>query len=221
MEKIKNKIGIMGTHGVGKTTFAKDLATDFGAVLIGETARTCSLPINRNTSEEAQRLIWLRQTIRELQVSTTGVPFICDRTALDPLVYAAVAGLEEVVDEYLPATLAWMETYSVIYWLRPAPGLLVDDGVRDTDPAFQAEVDKCFEEWIRTFAIPVVEKRMTVSPEIEKRSETPRRCRICGCTDNDCTECIAAQGFPCSWVEEDLCSRCRDELEKAELKKEM
>jgi hypothetical protein len=41
----------------------------------------------------------------------------------------------------------------------------------------------------------------------------PRACRICGCTDDDCSGCIAATGVPCSWVpgEVDLCSACRDQ----------
>lgn len=38
-----------------------------------------------------------------------------------------------------------------------------------------------------------------------------RACRICGCTDDDCSGCIAATGVPCSWVpgEVDLCSACK------------
>jgi hypothetical protein len=35
-----------------------------------------------------------------------------------------------------------------------------------------------------------------------------RACRVCGCTDDDCTQCIEATGVPCSWAEPDLCSRC-------------
>ena len=38
-------------------------------------------------------------------------------------------------------------------------------------------------------------------------------CRVCGCTDDNCEQCIEAQGFPCSWVEEDLCSRCANTTE--------
>lgn len=40
-----------------------------------------------------------------------------------------------------------------------------------------------------------------------------RRCRVCGCTDDDCRRCINVTGAPCSWVgdDEDLCSRCADE----------
>lgn len=36
-------------------------------------------------------------------------------------------------------------------------------------------------------------------------------CRVCGCTDDDCSQCIEAQGKPCHWVEADLCSRCESE----------
>ena len=33
-------------------------------------------------------------------------------------------------------------------------------------------------------------------------------CRICGCTDNDCTKCVERTGEACFWHEEDLCSAC-------------
>ena len=35
-----------------------------------------------------------------------------------------------------------------------------------------------------------------------------RRCRICGCTDDDCSGCIERTGERCSWVEANLCSAC-------------
>ena len=36
----------------------------------------------------------------------------------------------------------------------------------------------------------------------------PRRCRACGCHDQDCSGCFERTGEPCSWVEGDLCSAC-------------
>lgn len=33
-------------------------------------------------------------------------------------------------------------------------------------------------------------------------------CRVCGCTDDDCRQCIEKTGEPCHWVEPDLCSAC-------------
>jgi hypothetical protein len=38
-----------------------------------------------------------------------------------------------------------------------------------------------------------------------------RKCRVCGCSDDDCRGCIERTGSPCSWVEENLCSACADE----------
>ena len=41
-----------------------------------------------------------------------------------------------------------------------------------------------------------------------------RRCRVCGCTDDNCRECVERTGVPCSWVasaETDagpICSAC-------------
>jgi hypothetical protein len=35
-----------------------------------------------------------------------------------------------------------------------------------------------------------------------------RSCRVCGCTDQNCFQCIQRTGAPCSWAESDLCSAC-------------
>ncbi len=37
------------------------------------------------------------------------------------------------------------------------------------------------------------------------------KCIKCGCTDENCSQCVAAQGEPCHWVAPDKCSRCFDE----------
>lgn len=36
-------------------------------------------------------------------------------------------------------------------------------------------------------------------------------CRACGCTNDDCSQCVAKTGVPCHWVEPDLCSACAPE----------
>ncbi|GHT29172.1 hypothetical protein FACS18942_10170 [Planctomycetales bacterium] len=41
-----------------------------------------------------------------------------------------------------------------------------------------------------------------------------RNCRVCGCTDDDCSQCIEKTGEPCHWVEWDLCSACADEIQE-------
>ena len=39
------------------------------------------------------------------------------------------------------------------------------------------------------------------------------KCRICGCTDDDCRQCIIKLGEPCHWVQPDLCSACAHKAE--------
>lgn len=65
-----------------------------------------------------------------------------------------------------------------------------------------------------TPTLQVVSRR---SPELKLPSESagraekigPRpRCRVCGCTDDDCSGCIERTGEPCMWFEPDLCSAC-------------
>jgi ParB/RepB/Spo0J family partition protein len=45
----------------------------------------------------------------------------------------------------------------------------------------------------------------------KKGNDGVRKCRVCGCTDDDCSQCVEKTGEPCHWVEEDLCSACADE----------
>jgi hypothetical protein len=47
-----------------------------------------------------------------------------------------------------------------------------------------------------------------------------RFCRVCGCTDDDCHQCIKKTGQPCHWVEFDLCSACSNpKFQKSKLSK--
>ncbi len=47
-----------------------------------------------------------------------------------------------------------------------------------------------------------------VGSEVKEVDTSKWVCRVCGCTDENCSECIEATGEPCKWVEPNLCSRC-------------
>ena len=53
----------------------------------------------------------------------------------------------------------------------------------------------------------------TVDTDLQGRSikdnVSVRICRVCGCTQDDCSQCIKKTGQPCHWVEDDLCSACQ------------
>jgi hypothetical protein len=42
---------------------------------------------------------------------------------------------------------------------------------------------------------------------------TVRACRVCGCTENDCRQCVRKTGGPCHWITDDLCSACSPDAE--------
>ena len=155
-------IGLMGTHGTGKSTLARALFNEQKHITprittITEVARLCPYSINQHTSQEAQLWIFHTQLARELEAMHQYDFIICDRTILDSLAYAEHAGLSDVVDACMPMALNWLERYTQILWFRPVPGRLVEDGFRDTDPDFQKSIDSILETWIHVYHIPVQE----------------------------------------------------------------
>lgn len=40
-----------------------------------------------------------------------------------------------------------------------------------------------------------------------------RKCKYCGCTDEDCRQCIERTGQACHWISDDVCSACADKAE--------
>ncbi len=56
-------------------------------------------------------------------------------------------------------------------------------------------------------------RRFAESRRIEQFSAPPstvRSCRVCGCTDKDCSRCIERTGLACHWIDADLCSACKE-----------
>lgn len=51
----------------------------------------------------------------------------------------------------------------------------------------------------------------------QDRKNSNHQCRVCGCSDYNCTKCIKITGEVCSWIESDLCSRCDAEIKKLEI----
>jgi nicotinamide riboside kinase len=167
------KIGIMGTHGTGKTTLANNLANEYSEFstieMITETVRECPFPVNQGMTEQSQRWILGQQVCRETIAARLNADIIiCDRTVLDPIVYAVWASAQEKIPEKrrdwcawlsvaVPFMLRWMRSYDELYWLRPdGGGLPVDDGFRDIDPVFRRSIDRCFKVMVRAHGIQYI-----------------------------------------------------------------
>jgi hypothetical protein len=132
--------------------------------ILHKVTRTCPFPLNKNTSVNAQMWLYHSHMVKEIEMSDKNDFLICGRTILDTVVYAHHEGFNEFVEEYLFQALSWLGTYDFLYWMRPAfeP---VDDEFRNTDPAFQDDIDRIFAEWIKTYGIEV---RQAVIREAEE-----------------------------------------------------
>jgi thymidylate kinase len=138
------KIAFIGSHGVGKTTVCYDLAgvlkkhmPSVGIVM--EVARSCPLPINRDTTLDAQSWILHTQIATEIAAAGQNHTVVCDRAALDNYAYlVAATGGHQGLDSLVTY---WMSTYDYLFKV-PITFSLLKDGVRDIDLKFQREIDE-------------------------------------------------------------------------------
>jgi len=153
------KIAFIGTHGVGKTTLCFELAAclkrlDIGVDIVKEVARHCPLPINRDTTVDAQAWILHTQIARELELSRLYEAVICDRSVLDNYAYMIHAAGRRL--ELEPFIRHWLGTYDMLVHV-PVVTPPSFDGTRDTSVAFQTSIDTILRDMVREFATPVVE----------------------------------------------------------------
>jgi hypothetical protein len=151
----KMKVAFIGSHGVGKTTLCFDLASrlkrlDFGVDIVKEVARLCPLPINQDTTLEAQAWILHTQIAQEIAAGAQYEAVICDRSVLDN--YAYLVHRVGRRPEYDELVREWVGSYDGLFKvpvLQP-PSF---DGKRDVSRTFQVEVDEVIDELLRAFAV--------------------------------------------------------------------
>jgi nicotinamide riboside kinase len=152
------KLAFVGSHGVGKTTLCFDLASqlkrlDFGVELVKEVARRCPLPINEETTLDAQAWILHTQIAEEMAAAATYEVVVCDRSVLDNYAYlVARVGQRPELD---PLVGSWIRSYDALYKLPvlEAPSF---DGTRAVSRAFQMEVDATIDQLVTAFGVEVI-----------------------------------------------------------------
>lgn len=134
------KIAFIGSHGVGKTTLCYELAARLKKQdLVMEVARGCPLPINRDTTIDAQAWILHTQVAQEIAASARGGVVVCDRSVLDNYAYLVHAtGRRPSYDALVGE---WVATYHALIKV-PVLDPPSFDGTRDTSMQFQREIDR-------------------------------------------------------------------------------
>jgi hypothetical protein len=161
------KVAFIGTHGVGKTTLCFDLASrlkrlDLGVDIVKEVARSCPLPINRDTTLDAQAWILHAQIAAEIEAATRYEAVICDRSVLDN--YAYMVARIGRRPEYEALVRHWVETYDGLFKVPvlQAPSF---DGTRDLDATFQLQIDSVIEEILDLLGVGCVRLDSPRRPE--------------------------------------------------------
>jgi hypothetical protein len=141
---------------VGKTTLCFDLASrlkrlDLGVDIVKEVARSCPLPINRDTTVEAQAWILHSQIAQEIASQTQHDVVICDRSVLDN--YAYLVHRAGRRPEYDALVTHWADTYAGLFKvpILQAPSF---DGTRDLSTSFQREIDAVIDGLVEAFGVP-------------------------------------------------------------------
>lgn len=155
------KIAIIGTHGVGKTTLAHKMAYEKmqegkSVIVLGETARECPFPLNKQMSVEAALWIFHRQMIKELEAEQRYDVVICDRSTMDSFIYAQTMDIDKQEDSRLfypmYAAIDHMSTYDDIFFVKKGNFQPKIDGFRDTDRAFQEQIEELFKNSLDSYA---------------------------------------------------------------------
>lgn len=152
------KVAFVGTHGVGKTTLCYDLAAqlkrlDLGVELVKEVARRCPLPINEQTTPDAQAWILHTQMAEELAAAAIYEVVICDRSVLDNYAYlVARIGRKPEFDALVKS---WIGSYNFLFKVPvlDAPSF---DGTRAVSQNFQIEIDETIDDLIASFGVDVL-----------------------------------------------------------------
>ena len=149
------KLAFIGSHGVGKTTLCFDLASrlkrlDLSVDLVKEVARACPLPINQDTTVDAQAWILHTQIAEEIATASRYPVVVCDRSVLENYAYLVCrAGRSR---EYDALVRAWVGTYDGLFKV-PILQAPLFDGTRDVSAAFQTQVDRTIDELIRAMKV--------------------------------------------------------------------
>lgn len=174
----------MGTHGVGKTSFAHALVAGLNelglnAGMTREFVRECPIPTGteKRNSVAAQAWIIGRQLIEEIEASRRFAVLVCDRTVMDNYAYfiwtlkrapgnershdARIA--EKIVDE-------WLHSYDFLFLMPIAETKLTPDGFRSTDPTWQKEIDEIIGQIIEDKRLKVFEIPLAPNAERVKRA---------------------------------------------------
>lgn len=160
------KIGIVGAHGVGKTTLARELAKRLNLTLVPDTAAEAfhkGWAVNEKTTVENQFWILSKQIEYEREIITN---FIADKTLYDNIVYSKYIFEDPEIHSVINKIVLANSNYHLLIYI-PIEIELVDDG-RSVDPVFQKLIDKEYIRVLKSMGLQYHEVRGSVEERVNK-----------------------------------------------------
>ena len=138
------KIGLTGTMSVGKTTLVKALSEieQFkGYTCTTERSQylnSLGIPLNHATTIEGQT-VFLAERVTELMQPR----IITDRTIIDVMAFTNCAKMVRYTDgdAFEEYAKRFVSQYHYIFYISPEGMDIEDNGVRETDATYRAEID--------------------------------------------------------------------------------
>lgn len=153
------RIGIAGSHGVGKSTLANAIAEELNIPIIenlSRTAKKLGYTINKKSDINSQLAIWIGQLYEQVSVYN----FVCDRTIVDHYAYLTWLNRHNDlgIDRYLVTALGNLtesivnEQYAIVFYV-PISYPIESNGVRSTDKKYQKEIDQLVLHFLNSWGV--------------------------------------------------------------------
>tara|TARA_R100000030_G_scaffold82086_1_gene64855 strand:- start:425 stop:946 length:522 start_codon:yes stop_codon:yes gene_type:complete len=165
------KIGLTGTMSVGKTTLVKALSEieQFkGYTCTTERSQylnSLGIPLNHATTIEGQT-IFLAERVTELMQDC----LITDRTVIDVMAFTNCAKRVSYIDGDAFADYAsrFVRQYDYIFYISPEGMDVEDNGVRETDTTYRAEIDNEIKKLLNKYRPIYFELKGTTNERINQ-----------------------------------------------------
>jgi nicotinamide riboside kinase len=159
------RIAISGTASQGKSTLVKDFLNEWPeynttSSTYRDVIKAGNYPHSKSCNKDGQWAI-LNHMIDELQKYKPTDNVIFDRCPLDNLVYSLWSNSKEATDiddkfieKCIPIVKESMRLLDIIFFIpitKVAPIPIVDDGTREADPEYIAEIDNIFKAIIQHY----------------------------------------------------------------------